>query len=454
MRIFLIILLLLSCSKNPIEKGNESDALKVNYSFVRSVSETTADLIWECSSPSYGIITYGNIGFENVQFVFIKQKIQFYKLTSLGAGKTHNYQVGCIGERKAVYFIQKFQTLPTPQPLITQTVMNRGIWIVGGVGSSNTPVGQIDLYDPVGDKWYSSVTTIPTPRSYTGVVALNNKIYVIGGMLLDANGNSTVSNAVEEYSPYPNTWKTLASIPVSIQGALASVSGNSIYLIGGSISSSSASAIPNIVYKFTPDAGTGTWVTITSNSTIVARTDLSGCSIDGTIFFNSGRDTTGSPQFTNDAYISSANSTTGITEGNFSLARFGTSSTCYRPKSTDAFPSDSPGIFLAGGSTLSNTSQPPSALLATNRFDYYLTPSTANTVLTGPSLPINLYAPAAEVSYDLRRLYVFGGATIVNVPTSTVYWIDLSSPSTGPWNTLTTTLPTPRFGHSAILINR
>ncbi|HMV44768.1 MAG TPA: kelch repeat-containing protein, partial [Leptospiraceae bacterium] len=54
-----------------------------------------------------------------------------------------------------------------------------------------------------------------------------------------------------------------------------------------------------------------------------------------------------------------------------------------------------------------------------------------------------------------RRLYVFGGATIVNVPTSTVYWIDLSNPSTGPWNTVTTTtMPVPRFGHTAILINR
>ena len=60
----------------------------------------------------------------------------------------------------------------------------------------------------------------------------------------------------------------------------------------------------------------------------------------------------------------------------------------------------------------------------------------------------------AEVSYDLKKTLCFRGATIINVPTAMVYWIDLSSPSTGPWNTLTTTLPTPRFGHSAILINR
>lgn len=452
MKLFLIIILIFSCSENPIQKGNETDKLKVNYSIVRSATETTVDLVWECSSASYGILTYGNIGFENTQILFFKQKIQYYKLVNLASGKTHNYQVGCFDERKAVYIPQKFTTKSVPIP---QVVMNRGIWILGGVGSTNTPVSQIDLYDPVTDTWYSSVTNVPTPRSYSGIAALSNKIYVIGGMLIDQSGNTTISNVVEEYSPYTNSWKTLSSIPVAIQGALASPSGNSIYLIGGSISNSSASAIPNIVYKFTPDSGNGSWATITSISSIAARSDLSGCAIDGTIFFNSGRDTTGTTQFTSDAYIPSANSTTGITEGNFSLARFGTSSTCYRPKSTDAYPSDSPGIFLAGGTTLSNTVQPPTALLASNRFDYYLTPSALNTVQTGPSLPVSVYAPAAEVSYDLRRLYVFGGATIVNVPTSTFYWIDLSNPSTGPWNNVTTTtMPIPRFGHSAILINR
>lgn len=137
MRIFLIILLVFSCSENPIQKGNETDKLKVNYSIVRSATETTVDLVWECSSASYGILTYGNIGFENTQILFFKQKIQYYKLVNLASGKTHNYQVGCFDERKAVYIPQKFTTKSVPIP---QVVMNRGIWILGGVGSTNTPV--------------------------------------------------------------------------------------------------------------------------------------------------------------------------------------------------------------------------------------------------------------------------------------------------------------------------
>ncbi len=443
-----------SCSKNPIDRGNKSDALKVDYTYIRSIGQDTAEILWKCSSKSYGIISYGNTGIENPQFIFYKQEIQYFKLASLTPGKVYNYQVGCIGDRKAVYFIQKFQTLPIPLPAITQTVMNRGIWLLGGIGISNTPVSQVDLYDPVANIWYASVTSIPTPRSYAGIVAFNFKIYVIGGMTTDSTGASTVSNVVEEYTPYFNTWKTLSSAPVAIQGAIGAVSGNSIYLVGGSVTTSSAAAIPNVVYKFTPDSGNGTWTTITSSSSIPARVDLSGCAMDGTIFFSCGRDTTGTAQFANDAYIPSANSTTGITEGNFSLSRFGTSSTCYRPKPSDTYPLDSPGVFLTGGSTLGNTSQPPTAILASNRFDYYLTPSTSNTVQTGPSFPVSVYAPAAEVSYDLRRLYVFGGSSVVNVTTTAVYWLDLSNPATGPWNSLTTVMPTGRFGHSAVLINR
>ena len=474
MKLFGIILLFLSCSKNPIEKGSESDALKVEYAFTRSISQNTAEVLWKCSSKSYGVITYGKTGLENPQFVFFKSDIQYYKLTGLSSGSIYNYQVGCMNERKAVYFIQKFQTLPTAPtyvafppfsnpappfpsppyfpsfPPISRGVIDRGIWLVGGIGFSNTPIAQIDVYDPVTDSWYSAITNIPTPRSYTGVASLNGKIYVIGGM----TASSSVSSLVEEYTPSTNTWKTLAAAPVSIQGALAAVSGNSIYLIGGSVTTSSAAAIPNVVYKFTPDSSTGSWTTITSSSAIPARIDFSGCSMYGTLFFNSGRDTTGTAQFASDAYIPSSNSTTGITEGNFSLSRFGTSSACYRPKPSDPFPSDSPGVFLIGGSTLGNTAQPPSAIISSNRFDYYLTPSGTNTVLTGPNFPVNAYAPAAEISYELRRLYVFGGSSVVNVPTNTVYWLDLSNPATGPWASLTTVMPTARFGHSAIIMSR
>ena len=115
-KLTLITLILLSCSKNPIEKGSESDALKVEYAFTRSIGQNTAEVLWKCSSKSYGVITYGKTGLENPQFVFFKSDIQYYQLTGLSSGSIYNYQVGCMNERKAVYFIQKFLTLPTPNP--------------------------------------------------------------------------------------------------------------------------------------------------------------------------------------------------------------------------------------------------------------------------------------------------------------------------------------------------
>ena len=492
------ILLILYCSVNPINKGKETDALKVDLVFAQSITQTSVEIIWQCSSASKGFVSIGDLGIENPQIIPLKQKIHFYKFSNLVPAKIYSYQAGCIGEKKALFLVQRFRTLANPiipppltipkeplplptalppsvslptiekepessivqqeplpipkEPYIQSIVLNRSIWLVGGMGIGNTPASGIDLYDPVTDLWYENVTTVPTPRAYSGVVSLNQKIYVIAGI---ANpGSFVVSNLVEEYDPYNNSWRTLSPAPVSIQGAVAAVSGNSIFLLGGSVTLSSAASIPNILYRFTPNSGSGTWTTITSASAIPARMDLSGCSVDGTIFFNMGRDTTGTAQFSSDAYIPSANTTTTLGEGNFSLSRFGTSSACYRPKATDPFPSDAPAIFLAGGSTLGNSNQPASTILSSNRFDYYLTPSGSNTVVTGPNLPANLYSPASEISYENRRLYVFGGATVVNVPTSAVYSILLSNPSVGPWDTLIKPMPVARYGHQAIILNR
>jgi hypothetical protein len=89
-------------------------------------------------------------------------------------------------------------------------------------------------------------------------------------------------------------------------------------------------------------------------------------------------------------------------------------------------------------------------------FDYYkVAPSsgTPNAVVPGSVLPAAVYYPAAEVSYDRRALYVFGGATAVNVPATRTYALDLAAPTGSAW-TETTGMPVARYGHKAVIINR
>jgi hypothetical protein len=451
---FLFIL----CQKNPIQKGEDKSNIEVSYFFVNNIRNDSVEIFWGCSSDSEGFLGYGRNNIEKWERSILKNKFHFVRLTGLSSGTTYRYFVACRNELLKTSYekLYRLETFTTKQPILTRQVLQRGIWILGGIGSDGNPVSQIDLFDPVENSWYPNLATIPTPRSYASIVSIENKIYIIGG-ITGSGANTSSSSVVEELTINENsfTWKTMANAPASIQGALGGVVGNSIYLIGGAVTTNVASAIPNIVYKFTPSLGSlGTWVTINTLSSIPARVDLSGCVIDGTIFFNNGRDTSGNKQFTSDAYLPPTNSVTAITEASFSIDKYGSASACYNSKSTDPFPSDPPIMFIAGGSTNNNTTQPPTAILATERFEFYNTPSSTNTVVVGSNLPEKLYYPSMEVSYEKRRLYIFGGASVVNIPRTSIYSLDLSNPSSGIWNTETIQMPTARYGHKSILLFR
>lgn len=450
---YIIMLIVFSafCGRSPLQKSEDTENLKVLF-FSASPSQTGVSIMLMCSVPAQGHLSYGNRGTENQLFNPYKMKIHFFQVSGLNADTDYSYQTACLNGRKSTSYIQKFRTASAPpvtEPNPPYSARQKGIWILGGVGYGGTAVSEVDLFDPDNGKYYSAVTSIPTPRSFAGITVLKDKFYVIGGI-----STSGVSSAVEEFDPMTLTWKTLSNSPVSLQGSLALPSGDSIYMIGGAVTVSVSSAIPNVVYKLTPGLGSsGTWSTVTSGSTVPARTDLSGCSADGNLFFNSGRFTDGSAQLTSDSYLPASNSTSSISESNFTLARFGAGSGCYLPKISDTYSSDPGYMFVVGGSTLSNTSQPASAILPTNRFDYYPVPATVNTVSSGQNLPVSVYAPAVGFSYTQRLMYVFGGATMVNNPTADVYAINPSNPAGSSW-TAALSMPRARFGHSALSMGR
>ena len=61
---------------------------------------------------------------------------------------------------------------------------------------------------------------------------------------------------------------------------------------------------------------------------------------------------------------------------------------------------------------------------------------------------------AAEISYVNRKIYVFGGSTTINIPTSAVYSTGLATPTAGPWVLETYNMPIARVGHSAVILSR
>ncbi|MCE9501514.1 MAG: hypothetical protein K8R21_13590 [Leptospira sp.] len=445
----MIIFLFVSCDNTPLKSGSGEAGIRITY-FTAIPSANSAVITWGCSSESSGFLVYGLKGPETFLSLGNKAKTHVITISGLTQQTTYQYYVTC-GEfgGKGTSIPLTFRTTG-----INDDLQKRSIWILGGTSNGNTPLAQVDMYDPVDNIWYTNITSIPTPRLFAGVVSNNGKIYVMGG-LKSVSGIFTTVNTVEEYTPATNTWKTMATMPTTLQGFVVSSVGQDIYAIGGTTTTDmTTGTLFNTVYKFTPSLGTtGTWVTKTSFSTITAKIDMAGCVIDGTIFFSTGRlFSDGSPQSTNDGYVVSANSTTSITEAGFT-ARHGAGAACYRPLSTDSYPTDTPAMIVVGGSTLADFNQPVTSTASSSLYEYY-TAGTVNTVSTGPILPAVRYFPALEISYQKRAVYVFGGGSLVNVATNTVYSLDLTNPTGGPWSVVNTTMPVSRFGHKAVILSR
>lgn len=182
---------------------------------------------------------------------------------------------------------------------------------------------------------------------------------------------------------------------------------------------------------------------------------MSSCSYDGSIVFTGGRFyQDGLSYATTDAYVPSLNSTTGKIEASISQARHGASASCYRPLAIDRFKSDPPIFLIAGGSTNTNILQPASSISPSNRFEYLGLTGAANNFVTGTNLPEALYAPSMEIDYDSRKLYLFGGATSINLPTNRVKTLDLSNVGGNPWVESEFVMPRARFGHRAVILSR
>ncbi|HMV41230.1 MAG TPA: kelch repeat-containing protein [Leptospiraceae bacterium] len=465
--ICIAFLFYLHCSNSPVNKGNETETLKLEITYVNEITTTSAIISWTCSQEAEGRLLYGKNIANNTLYTPFKSKLHRFNLSNLTQDTTYKYLAFCGNTLQTflpLNFLLTFKTLkqetPPPSPPSMDEIYNRGIWILGGLTTSNSFISQVDVYDPVDDLWYPQITNIPTPRSHAGIVSYGGKIYVIGGLFLHSSNQIAATNLVEEFNPSTKTWRTMSNMPTSLQGFVIGVGGNSIYTIAGTTTINMASGtLLNTVYKFNPDIGaTGTWSTLVSSSAISQKVDMGGCSINGVLYFNSGRlFSDGSVQSTNDGYIFSSNSTTGITETALNVGRHGAGSACYIPKSTDSFPSDSPAVLIVGGSTLLNTAQPVTSYIVSAAYDYYLPNSSGvnpNTTTSGPALPVGLYYPAVEFSYSKRRAYTFGGLLSSGVANDSFYYLDMANPVGGQWTIATTKMPIARYAHKAVILNR
>lgn len=497
MSLFFII----SCSNSPIEDGSKKDRVKLLLFYEEYIGNETAKITWSCSEDVKGILGYGENSIDMFLSSLYPSRNHSMTITGLLPNKRYMYITYCGGIGKANSGTRAFTTniIDNSSIVVSDETKyaevqaaasaaaaaaaaeaaaakakaeaeaaakakadfllkkKRGIWIVGGIGNTNNlPESAVDFFDPVEGIWYNSITALPTPRAFTITVSYKGNIYVIGG--LEVSGSVFVaSDKTEMYNIETEKWTTLNSAPRKLVGAVGGVSGTNIYIVAGTTSTDMInSTVLNKVYKFSPDIGTGgTWTELTSHETIQPHIDMGGCIINGALYFTGGRYyTSGQEKASTDVYSPGSNSTTVTTEASLNQARHGVGYACYNPLPTDPYPSDAPALFIAGGSTLLNTAIPASTISISNRFEYYQASSSTNTFQTGSNLPYSLYYPAMAVSYTNRTLYLFGGASSINVPTNLILSLNLENPVSTSWTNTNSPMPRARYGHSAVIVDR
>ncbi|UOG50882.1 galactose oxidase [Leptospira noguchii] len=448
--LYLSIFLFCNCLNSPLSNIHNAQNEKVNFAFVSQIGPRSATISWECSTSLPGSILYGKSGFESVVTSLENSKIHSMTLPNLESNTDYLAFVFCSSDVKNLQSIPlSFKTWISDFPNRT-----RGLWVVGGIGADSFPVKEIDFFDPVTSTWFPSATSVPTPRAFANVVSHKNKIYVIGGMEKQG-ANYVASKKTEVYDPYLDQWTTLSDMPVANQGGVIASMGEEIFIISGTTTNDmTTGTILNTVSRFAPGIGqNGLWQSYLSLTAIFSRVDMSGCGLNGNIFFTGGRFTNdGTPQATSDSFSPSINSTSAAGEPAITIARHGAGSTCIKPLNSDPYPTDPEWIAVIGGSTGTSTLQPITSITSSNRIDFFQNGTAAFAI--GPILPVSVYFPGVEASYETRKLFVFGGASALNIPTDSVYSIGLQNPIASNWSLDPLKMPRARYAHKVIRIDR
>jgi collagen type VII alpha len=113
--------------------------------------------------------------------------------------------------------------------------VNGKLYVVGGGGGAWWPsqnyqfASHVSIYDPVGNTWTQSASSIPMPVFDPSVVTMNGLVYVISGLgasLLDVN-------AVQVYDPTADMWTSVTPLDIGRDQSVAGVISGVVYFAGG-----------------------------------------------------------------------------------------------------------------------------------------------------------------------------------------------------------------------------
>jgi len=156
----------------------------------------------------------------------------------------------------------------------------RLIYVSGGLGTGDTKLSTVDLYDPQNASW-KQLASMSVPRYAHGCVAFGGKFYAVGGFG-DADQELQALDTAEVYDPQTDGWQPLAKMTTSRSAfGLAAVDGK-IYAIGGWCAEQSV--MRDSVEAYDPQLGS--WALVASMS--VKRIFHASVVLDGKIYAMGG----------------------------------------------------------------------------------------------------------------------------------------------------------------------
>ena len=145
--------------------------------------------------------------------------------------------------------------IPTPLVFLAGAVLDKSIYIIGGIDTLKAYSSKIYKYDIPGSKW-EFVSELPVSCSRVAVITVNRKLYIIGGLAGTSDRECKNSQSVYEFNPKTSKWNTKASMPTARHGHAAVVTdGNKVLVTGGFTDSGPT----NITEEF--DTEKNIWVT-------------------------------------------------------------------------------------------------------------------------------------------------------------------------------------------------
>jgi hypothetical protein len=346
------------------------------------------------------------------------------------------------------------------EPAAVTAGLNQKIYIVGGMSAqsmlvSTNTVGVIDMFDPVNNVWYPTVTSLPTPVSFAAVVSYRNKIFVLGGF----DNTGTHINTVQIYNTSTNSWSYGTPMTnaranhsaVVINGKIYVTRGTTdVYNIGWVVTGVPATTL---IYTISTDTwANGVADSAVSNKAVVPFGDI--------VYYLGGRGAATTAVNTFDG-ISTSYSASGIITSVVELIlsgnRVGHSAVVFQD-STSTYNVLVMGGFsaLAGGagSYIFNTNITTASLTTFEYCKYPFFGPNPSAWTSAGVLPEQNGFGAAVISGS--TLYYFGGTTPGDPPValSRMYSYNLNIFPSGSWTNHGSVMPRARFGHTAVLIQQ